>query len=86
MTLKEGGVMAFYDWNAFPLLPYAKIYDANGLEITDVMDCDTETGELCRIIRDKIDPNTGLPDEIVEKRAAPLLVVFDKEPYDSSRI
>lgn len=71
--------MAFYDWNAEPLIPHADVYDANGSRIIRVTRCDTETGEL-RILETDIDPYTGIPHEVIDRRPAPLLVVFDKEP------
>lgn len=78
--------MAFYDWNAKPLIPHAEIYDANGLEITDVTRCDTKTGQLWRLAKHadgslEIDPYTGVPYEVIDRLPAPLLVVFEKEPF-----
>ena len=69
-----------YNWTDGSLRT-AKIKDANGAVITNVIECDTETGTMSR---HSVKPNgiceqnpNGSPVVINETRPAPLTVVFD---------
>jgi hypothetical protein len=66
--------MPLYHWNYSPQLPYAKIWDATGERISHVVWCDTETGEMERIIYSV----GSIEETITETRLAPLRVEFLK--------